>query len=112
MILVTRKKLRNELKELMTPVIKHLYKLVGEGKTEDKVEFEHRDTKVVAHFVSEDGNLVVYVVDWYGSTVAFKIGPQQLADTTAMGEKWIVDKFAERNTHLISRVYNTLTTIH
>lgn len=109
---VTRKKLRNELKELMTPVIKHTYKLVEEGKAEDVLKFQHRDTDVEAHFTSEEGTLVIYVINWYGSTVAFKIGPQQLADITTVDEKWIVDKFAERNTHLISLVYKTLTTLH
>lgn len=112
MTTVTRKKLRNELKELMTPVIKHIYKLVEEGKVTDVLKFQHRDNDVEAHFTSDNGNLVVYVIDWYGETVAFKIAPQQLADATAMGEKWIIDKFSILNTQLIGRVYKSLTTLH
>jgi hypothetical protein len=109
---VTRKKLRNELKEFITPVMEHICKLVTEGKATDVLKYQHRNNNIEAHFASENGHLVVYVIDWYGETIAFKIEPQQLANTTAMGSKWIVDKFADGNTQLIGRVYKSLTTLH
>jgi hypothetical protein len=109
---VTRKKLRNELKEFIAPVMEHICKLVAEGKATDVLKYQHRDNNVEAHFTSENGHLVVVVIDWYGETIGFKIAPQQLASTTAMGDKWITNKFAEGNTALIGRVYKLLTTLH
>lgn len=109
---VTRKKLRNELKEFIAPVMEHICKLAAEGKATDVLKYQHRDNNVEAHFTSENGFLVVYVIDWYREIIGFKVASQQLANTTAMGAKWIVDKFAEGNTALIGRVYKSLTALH
>jgi len=110
--MLTRKKLRAELKELITPVIQHLMVLPDIKTAPETFRFQHRDEEVEVRFILEMDDLVVYINGWYGEIVAFRISPQNFADIKLHDESWIVERFVQINTLLINRIFKSVNAVH
>lgn len=109
---LSRKELRREMKEVILPVMNHLRELTDKGKITQAIEYQHRGTTLQAQFHANDKGLTVYIMYWYGVTIAFEITTQQLANVITGDIDQLASRFVERNEQVITRVYRGKPTLH
>lgn len=102
---LSRKELRRELKEFITPVYQHISTLVDTGSVQQVFEYDHRGNKVQAQFHPSEEGLTVYVNYWYCETLAFKITNEQLQTHNSLDLDQSAKQFVDANEHVISIVY-------
>jgi hypothetical protein len=108
---LSKKELRKDLEELVKPVMDNIM-LLKTPEFKQVFDFNHKGESVQAQFHSDGKVLTVYIMYWYGKAPAFKLTPERLETTFAMGPEWMAKEFVKINEHLVTMAYKQKPTLH